>query len=229
MNALVIEPYTPDTYAFIDGLHEATHCRVRHNQTMGEGLRTMEQTYCDIVLVTMEATSFAAPRIVELIRSRANDLSVRPPDIILLCNHSLPIPDALSCRELGAMSMRRDLQLAVYEEVRLAFWKRAVRKHEMTLRVDYRNGHHSLFVGSLPVRVQLSSQLTRLVVLLLGGNESYTVEWLADELGICRQSVKKYVCDLRSIFIELCGQCIIWMEKRPGGTVCGVKANAVWS
>jgi hypothetical protein len=229
MNALVIAPHMPDTYAFIDGLHAATHCRVRHNHTIQEGLRTMEQAYCDIVLVAMDSASPAVSKIIDLIRLRAIDLLVRPPDVILLFNGSLPIPDALRCRELGAIAMRRDVPLAVFEEARLAFWKRATRKHEVTLRVDYRNGHHSLFVGSSPVRIELGAQLTRIAVLLLGGNESYTVEWLADELEICRQSVKKYICDLRRVLITTCGQGIFWMEKRPGGSVCGARANAVWN
>lgn len=229
MNALVIEPYTPDTYAFIDGLHEATHCRVSHDQTVQEGLRTMQQTYCDVVLVTMGVTSLDAPKTVELIRSRAHELLVRPPDVIVLFTRSLPIPDALKCRELGAMSMRRDIPLAVYEEARLAFWKRATRKHEITVRIDYRNGHHLLYIGSPPVRLELSSQLTRLAVRLLSGSESYPLEYVADELEICRQSVKKYVCELRRCFVEVCGQSVFWMQKRAGGTVCGAKANAAWN
>lgn len=229
MNALLIEPYTPDTSAFIDGLHELTYCRVRHDETIEAGIQTMEQTYCDIVLVTITSRSLAAPKLVEQIRTHAYDRHIRPPDVILLFNNSLPIPDALRCRELGAMSLRRDVPQAVYEEARLAFWRRAIRKHELTVRVDYRNGHHFLFVGSSPVSVELSAQLTRLAVLLFSGNKSYTVEYIADELEICRQSVKKYVCELRRIFMEACGHCVFWMEKRPGGTVCGVKANIVWS
>jgi hypothetical protein len=103
-NALIIEPYTPDTYVFINGLHDLTHCRIRHNQTIEEGLRTMEQTYCDVILVTMTSQSPPAQRVVEQIRSRAADLFVRPPEVILLFNNSLPVSDALRCRELGGMS-----------------------------------------------------------------------------------------------------------------------------
>jgi hypothetical protein len=188
----------------------------------------MEQTYCDLVLVTMSSTSLTGPKVVELIRSRASDLLVRPPDIHLLFNNSLPIPDVLRCREIGASSMRRDLPPAIYEEVRISCWKRATRKHDVTVRIDYRNGHHSLFVGSPPTSVELGAQLTHLAVLLLSGNECYTVQYLADELEICRQSVKKYICELRRIFFGMCGRYICWMERRPGGTVCGIKANAIW-
>ena len=235
--ALLIEPYSPDTYAFIDGLHDVTHCRVRHDQTIEDGLKTMEQTYCDLVLVTIAPQSSGALKVVEQIRSRASDLLVRPPEVILLFNKALPIPEALRCRDLGAMSMRRDVPQAIYEETRLAFWKRATRKHEVTVRVDYRNGHHLLYVGTPPVPVDLGAQLLRLAVLLLSGNESYTVEYLADELGVCRQSVKKYFLDLRRAFVRAHAQCeigsrsgeIFWMEKRSGGTVCGMRANPIWN
>jgi hypothetical protein len=133
------------------------------------------------------------------------------------------------------MPLRREVPQAVYEEARLAFWKRATRRHETTILIDCRNGHHFLFVGSPAAPVRLGMQLTRLAVLLLSGSESYTVEFLADELGICRQSVKKYFFDLRRAFVQAQMQCagpvleLFWMEKRPGGSVCGVRANVVWS
>lgn len=237
MNALLIEPYTPDTYAFIDGLHHLTHCRVRHDETLVEGLRTMEQVYCDAILVTISHQAPNARSVVESIRRRAVDLVVRPPQVFVLSDKHFPISDAIRCRDLGAICMRRDLPQAVYEEAQIAFWRRVARKHDMTIRVDYRNGHHFLYVGSPPVHVELGTRLARLAVLLLSGNESYTVEFLADELSVCRQSVKKYFLDLRQAFIRAEVQFnigrladeIFWMEKRPGGTVCGVRANVVWS
>lgn len=236
-NALVVEPYTPATYAFIDGLHEATHCRVRHSETLEDGLRTMEQTYCDVLIVTITSQLQSATRIVERIRSRAVDLLIRPPDIVLLFKDSFPVPEVQKCRELDAMCFRRELLHAVYDEARLAFWKRATRKYEVTFRIDYRHGHHFLFVGPPAAQIVLGPQLTRLAVLLLNGNESYTVEYLADELSICRQSVKKYFSELRRAFegafarSDIGGRIaeIFFMEKRVGGTVCGVKANVIWN
>jgi len=238
MNVLIIEPYVPDTCALIEGLRGMTHSRVSQAETLAEGFTAMEETYFDIVLVTIHRQASLAAKVLKQIRSHATHLLVRPPDVILLVDGLLPMQEALRCRELGTMCMRRDLPQAVYEEARLMFWKRATRKYDVTFRVDFRNGHHFLFAGSPPVRVELGAQLTRLAVLLLGGNESYTVEFLADELSVCRQSVKKYFRDLRQAFVQVqtqlgiasCMQTeIFWMEKRPGGTVCGVKANVVWN
>lgn len=242
MRALLTEKEASTAYPFIDGLHESTHCFVRHNRTVEECLCTMEQVYFDLILVTMNEESLPAPRIVELIWSRADQLHVRRPYVIPMFRGCLSIPDALKCREMGAMCemgaicLRRDLPQAVYEEAKLAFWKRSTKRYPITIRVEFRNGHHFLYLGSSPVRLELGDQLTRFAVLLLNSYESCTVGYLADELSICLQSVKKYFCDLRRIFaahvhpnLGLSPESILWMEKRPGGTVCGAKVNVVWS
>lgn len=235
-NVLLIEPYTPETYQLMEGFHGLANCHVLHSPTVEDGLLTMERTYCDVVLVSIGSQPPNASKTVEQIRLRAADILVRSPEVMLLFDKPLPVPDALRCKELGAMCLWRGFPQAIYEEVRLAFWKRATRKHAATIRVDYRNGHHLLFAGSPPTRVDLGAQLTRMAVLVLS-DCSCTVEFLADELGICRQSVKKYFLDLRLAFERLQTQCevgarpdeIFWMEKRPGGTVCGVRANVIWS
>lgn len=223
MRALLIESYSPGTYPFIEGLHEMTHCQVRHERTLDAGLLTMAQTFCDLVIVAMNEQSSSASNIMERITSRAAELLIRRPYVILLFENSIPAPEALKCREMGAMCMRREFPMAIYEEARLASWMSATRKHDVTIRIAFRAGHHSLYLGSSPVETSLSAQLTKLVAILVGGRESYPLEYLADELGVCRQSVKKYFFELRRAFGD-----IFWIEKRPGGSVCGVKANVVW-
>lgn len=223
MKALMIEPHSPATYPFIIGLHETTHCQVRHERTLDAGLKTMAQAFCGLVLVAMNEQLPSASEIVGRIASRATELLVRRPYVILLFENSIPIPDALKCREMGAMCMRREFPQVIYDEARLACWMNATRKHDTTIRIAFRAGRHALYFGSSPVETSLGAQLTKLVVILLGGKESYSLEYLADELGICRQSVKKYVFEIRRIFGN-----IFWIERRSGGSVCGVTANGVW-
>jgi hypothetical protein len=127
--------------------------------------------------------------------------------------------------------------LAVYDEAQLAFRRFATKKHDLTIRVEFRSGHHFLYIGSSPVPVGLSAQLTKLAVLLLSGRNCYPVEFLADELEVCKQSIKKYFCELRRAFVSAQKEFDIgsqipedfWMEKTAGGTVCGVKANVIWN
>jgi hypothetical protein len=193
----------------------------------------MRQAYYDLILVTTNPQLPVGSKIVESIRSRATGLPVLPPDIILLFHNSPPLLDTLKCRELGIMCMRRDFPQTVYEEARLVFWKRATRKYKAMIRVDYREGHHLVFAGLPPTHVEMGSQLTRFAVILLSGNGSYSLEYVADELGVCRQSVKKYFLDIRRAFARAQPQFdwdeIFWMERRPGGTVCGVRANVIWN
>jgi len=59
---------------------------------------------------------------------------------------------------------------------------------------------------------------------------------LADELGICRQSVKKYMLALRRAYdlvrsetgIKEPGSSVVWMKRSAGGTLCGLRATIVW-
>ena len=238
MRVLCIEKCSSATYPFIDGLHATTHCSVYHDESLDAGLCTMRQRYFDLVLVTFEQPPTRAWEIVDRIQSCAKDLPIRCPQVILLSEKPLPVPDALKCRDLGAMSMLREFPQPVYEEAKLAFWKRATRKHDLILRIDFCNGHHtiSLGIGSSFVPLELGTQLTKKVLILAGGNESYPVEFIADELGICRQSVKKYMAESRHASIVAQGKLpvadpikdVFWMERRPGGTVCGINANIVW-
>jgi hypothetical protein len=239
MRALCIEKLTPATYPFIDGLHATTHCSVYHDESLDAGLRTMGQRYFDLILVTHEQLPARASEIVGRIHSYAKDLLIRCPEVILLSEEPLPVQDALKCRDMQAMCMLREFPQPVYEEAKLAFWKRATRKHDLTLRIAFCSGHYdiSLGIGSSFVSLELGSQLTKQVLILSGGNESYPVEFIADKLGICRQSVKKYMAELRRTSIVTQREVGIadpeknafWMERRPGGTVCGLKVNVVWA
>jgi hypothetical protein len=237
MNALVIEPYSPATYGFIDGLNHATHCRVRHVETIEEGLRAFEEVHFDLVIVSIDQRSPPGSAIAERIKSRAAELNVRCPYVILLFSERFPMSDAQKCRDMDSIYLRHDYPLAVYDEAQLAFRRFATKKHNLTIRVEFRSGHHFLYVGSSSIPVGLGTQLTKLAVLLLSGRDCYPVEFLADELGVCRQSIKKYFFELRRAFVRAPKELGIgsqiaeefWMEKRAGGTVCGVRANTIWN
>ncbi|MDP9050764.1 MAG: HTH domain-containing protein [Acidobacteriota bacterium] len=80
----------------------------------------------------------------------------------------------------------------------------------------------------------MGAQIGKLLLLLLRG--TYTVDMLADTLGISRQSVKKYMRELnRAIKLMLDEMHLsdpvmspVWMKRGPGGTLCGLRANPVW-
>jgi hypothetical protein len=236
MNALVIERYSPATYVLIDGLNEAARCRVRHKESLEDGLREMEQVYFDVILVKIEENAIVGSAVVERIRAWATELVVPRPSVILMFEGSLPLHDAAKCKSMNASYLRRNIPQVIYDEARVVCWRSRTTKYDRAITVEFRNGHHFFYLGSSLMPVEMAAQLAKLAAILVSGNESYSVEYLADELGICRQSVKKYCFELRRVFTsaqQLNGEEgrtkeIVWMEKRPGGTICGVRSNVIW-
>lgn len=236
MNALVIERYSTETYVLIDGLNEASRCRVRHKETVDEGLYEMEQVYFDLILVTIDADVTVGSEIVERIRVRANDLVVPCPQVIVLFRGALPVPEAAKCKAMTAAYLRRSIPQAIYDETCIASWQSRTTRHSVTISVEFRNGHHFFYYGGSNKPLEMGAQLSRLAAILASGCDFYSAEYLADELGVCRQSVKKYCCELRRVFASAADHAdqgrrddIVWMEKRPGGSICGLRANVIWS
>ncbi len=238
MRALLVEQQTTATYPFITGLHEATHCSILHNESIDDAIDTIHRVPVNLLLVTLIPRPDEAWRIAERIRTETVGAPVRYPRAILLVERPLPVQDALRCRDFQAPSMLRGFPEPVYEEARVAFWALATRSFPSTIRIEFCNGHHRLYfcAGELSEEIDAGRQLVRLAVTLAGGRKSYTVESLADDLGICKQSVKKYMAELRRattlaqqrLNILTPNIDVFWMERQSGGTLCGISANVVW-
>ena len=236
--ALLIEKYAAGTYPFIDGLHQETYCRVRHEQSLDVGLRILQQEYFDIVLVTVEQQTVSALQIFEAIRAQARELLVRCPYVILLSERPEQA-DLIKCTDLGAKLMFRQHADPVYLEAKLLFAMLDRRPFKSTIRIDFQNGHHTAYFAfsTAWAEIEAANRLLKTAVTMAGGKKSYTVEWVADALGICRQSAKQYICLLNQKTFDIQLNLgiaepvadVFWMRKELGGTLCGIRANIVWT
>ena len=239
MKLLLIEPYAPETYPFISGLHEATYCDVLHAQSLDEGLSTMKEKRVSVMIVNLDKQEGKAWQVAERIRSEARDAFIRCPYLIFLSARKLPIEDIRKCCKLDVAWMLREWWPAIFQEVRRALWIREPQKMNSTLRFECHQGHHVLYqcVDAASEQIGVAFQVAKLAFILTGGLNSYTLQSIADELGVCCQSVKKYMWELRErsvlaqqkLHVFEPDRGIFWMERRAGGTVCGIKANIIWN
>ncbi len=237
MRALMVEQYSPATQVFIEGLNAATGCVVDHAQSIDEGLGVIRAKRPDLVLVNLDQLRADAWSVAERIRHETTDAISKCPHIVVLSKMPRPIRDAAKCRDLQAVCMLREFWPPIYEEARVALWLRYTKKFRSTLRIEFAQGHHSLHfcTNITSQQLRLSSRLAQMAVIMAGRLEFYAVEQLADELGVCRQTIKKYMLELREaslqtqreLMISEPDKTIFWMERRPGGTICGIRANIV--
>lgn len=236
MNILVVENYSFCTQHLMEGLNEATACRVYHSSSLVEALRRFEEIRPDLIVLNLEQSHLNALSAVRKIRMAANEIPVRCPAVIVVGNSFLNVAEAASCRDLEATFLLREAQELIYFETRIALWSRKIKKYERTIRFERHSGTWSMYLqlGMSWRQILVPTQPMRLALLLAGGREAYTVEEIADELGICRQSVKKYIFVLnravnpaQSELIET-GERIFWMVRSAGGTICGLRSNVVW-
>jgi hypothetical protein len=120
---------------------------------------------------------------------------------------------------------------------RVALWMRQTKKYRSTLRIDFDQGHYSLhFCTSTAARqLRVSSRPTEMAATMARGLDFYSVEQLADQLEVCRQTIKKYIFELREASLDIqrelmvpeLDEDIFWMERRRGGTICGMRANII--
>ncbi len=235
MKTLVIEAYSAETQVFIEELNGAIGCNVYHAQSVEAGLQVLRDQHPDAVIVNLDLLNVEGWRVVERIRCEARDVRIRCPYVILLSAKPRPLSDAAKCRELQAVCMFRDFWPAIWEELRVIFWMHQFRKFRSTIRVDFNGASYSLHLcaGRSSTQMLVAARPAELAVLLAGGREYYTVEEIADALGVCRRTVKKYMRELREASLQAQRDLLIpepdtrifWMERRPGGTICGVKAN----
>jgi DNA-binding NarL/FixJ family response regulator len=233
--ALVIEPDSYLKDLLIKDLHTRTYCRVRSAETLDGGLEIMAQVHCDIVLFTIEQSYPPAWQIVKQIRAHAHDLIVRCPEVLVLYSHPMQPSDANKCKLMDTTCLPREFTGLVAYEALLAFARRTATKYAVTIRVEFRSGHWFLYLGASRTHIRLGLQLTKLVIILLEAAGPCSVEYLAEQLGVCRQTIKKYFDDLRRIFLAAFAEAEIttfnsffWMDRQSGGTVCGVNARGIW-
>jgi DNA-binding NarL/FixJ family response regulator len=90
MKALIVEKYSPATYAFIEGLRAATGFAVDHLGNLEEALDFMVEKHLDTILVNVGHLGIDPCRATEAIRLRAKNSLVKCPQIILLSVVPLP-------------------------------------------------------------------------------------------------------------------------------------------
>jgi DNA-binding NarL/FixJ family response regulator len=237
VKTLVIEAYSAETQVFMEELNAATGCNVYHAQSVDAGLRVVRDQRPDAVLVNLDQLNVEGWQVVERIRCEAREARERCPYVILLSARPRPVSDAAKCRELQAVCMFREFWPAIWEELRIVFWVRQFRKHKSTIRIEFNGASYSLHfsAGRSSTQMRVAARPAELAVLLARGRESYTVEEIADALGVCRQTVKKYMRELREASLQAQRDLLVsepdtrifWMERRAGGTICGVKANII--
>jgi DNA-binding NarL/FixJ family response regulator len=237
VNILVVENYSLRTQLLIEGLNEATGCRVFHSSTLAEGLHRLVETRPDLILLNLDESHLRTISAVRYIRVTANDQQVRCPTMIVLGDSWLTVAEVACCRDLEATFMLREPAQPIYYEARIALWRRSLKKYPRTIRFERHSCSWSMHfcLGMSSRQILASTQLMRLALLLASGRDAYTVEEIADELRICRQSVKKYMHDLDCAVNLALGDLvesrerIFWMKRVPGGSLCGIKANVVFT
>ena len=157
----------------------------------------MQEKHVDLILVNLDEQSGEGWRIAERIRSESRDTLMRCPHMIFLSDQPPSLDDAVKCRDLDAVCMLRHSFPAIYEEAHVTFRMRLRRKMKSTLRIEHHSGHYLLFFcpgTATPKQILVGFKVAKLAALLAGGLEAYTVEAIADALGVCRQSVKGCFC-----------------------------------
>lgn len=238
MRILIIEEWSSATDNLIQELHTGTCSSIEHAGTFDEGLYKIMQKHgsIDIVLYTIAPTSSDALVFPERVRAMADDSLLRCPHFVLLALAPLSLPCAVKCMDRQVVYLLRDYPKQIVETVRVLLWKMRSSKPGPTIRIEFCGGCYRFFIcgPTTSEEIRVSVQIGRLLLLLL--RRTCTVDMLADALSISRQSVKKYIRELRQI-IELTMQRVhlaepsvdvLWMKRGPGGTLCCLQANPAW-
>jgi hypothetical protein len=240
MKILHIEQWSEATNIFIQELHAGTGCRIDHAESIDEGLVKIVESHgsIDIVLYTVCRSPDDALHFPERVRTATYDALIRCPQFVVLASSPLPLSYAAKCIDQQSVYLLRDYTKQVVEMLRVMLWRLRTSKSGPTILIEFRGGHHRFFLCGLATseEIEVTARIAQLLLLLLRGLKSYTVETLASELGISRQSVKKYMRDLRvvlqmamrSAYLVEPATDLVWMERGPGGTLCGIRANPVW-
>jgi hypothetical protein len=240
MKVLHIEQWSEATNVFIQDLHAGTGCRIEHAASIDEGLSKIVQNHgnIDIAIYSVGPTPYGVLHFQKRVRTMTADALIRCPQLVALASSPLPLPYAAKCLDQQVIYLLRDSPSQVIETVKVMLWRIRNPKSGPTIRIEFNGGHYRFFICGLTTseEIRVSAQIGKLLLLLLRGLKAYTVEMLAAELGISRQSVKKYMRDLRVIVESaLKSVCafepivdLVWMERGSGGTLCGMRAHPEW-
>jgi hypothetical protein len=179
----------------------------------------------------------------ELIR-RLKDISVAEkaecPRFLVLSLIAQPPEVCAAFEKTGAHYLHRPQPDQVVDFVRRLQWQIRADKSLPTIVVKRDSGHVREIVvrngSACAAALSLGPKLRELVgYLALHRRTESTTRMIADELGICRQSVKEYFLRLRRALEEasqdaglgLTGSAVFWTRKLSGGYVYGLTANAI--
>lgn len=238
MRAVIVEKYSPATRALMEGLNEATGFDVHRRDTLEEALELMVERNLAAVLVNVGQLGIGPCQAVESIRSRAKASLLKCPQVILMSVLPLPFNEVGDCWDLQAMCVLRQYAPPIYEAVRAGFWVRQTRTRRSTIRIEHYQGHYYIdyVLGMFSEQIEVGDRPSRLAAILAGRRGSWLVETLAEELDVCRQSVKKYIWELRQaclraqqkLLVPELDQNVFWMARGIGGTRCGISARILW-
>lgn len=84
--------------------------------------------------------------------------------------------------------------------------------------------------------MRIGPQVAKMIAMAAGGREWYSVRTLADKLGLCRPTIKKYFWESQEASLQVQQDLsiadperdIFWLQRLPGGTIGGIKANILW-
>jgi hypothetical protein len=235
---LMVERYSMEAQFFIEELNEAAGSSPYYAQSLNEGLRTMKEKRVSIMLVNLDEQGGKARPVAERIRAEARNAHMKCPHLIFLSARELPIEDVREIYKLQYAWLRREWWPAIFQEVSRALCIREPRKWNSTIRFEHYQGHYALYHCDdlASAHICVGFQPAKQAVVLAGGRIAYTVEEIADILGVTRPTVKKYMWELREgdllaqqqLQIVEPDRNVFWTERRPGGTVIGIRANVIW-
>jgi hypothetical protein len=240
MKLLHIEEWTTETDHLIQDLHAGTGCAIEHAKSIDEALFKLLQNGGRIDLITLTAGGRADDVLgfPERVRTLTANNLIRCPEMVVLAATMLPLPCAAKLLDQQVICLLRSSEKSITEMIRILLWRLRSARSGLVIRIEFRGGNYRFFIcgTGCSQEIELSTQIGRLLRLLLREFNSYTVEMLADELGISRQSVKKYMRELRAAIAIAMTKIkspaapeIVWMRRLPGGTLCGIRAHPIWS
>jgi len=239
MRILVIEEWSEATNVFIQGLHTGTACRIEQAESIDDGLLRILHGggSIDIVICTVDHAPDDALRLPERVRTATSHALIRCPQMVVLASPPLPLPYAAKCMDQRVTYLLRDSTEQVFETVKVMLWRLRAVKSGPTIRIEFRGGHYQFFIcaPTSSEEIRVSTRIGQLLLLLAREFKACTVEMLAAELGISRQSVKKYIRELRLVLDSVARRLfvseslsMVWMERGPGGTLCGLRVHPIW-
>jgi hypothetical protein len=238
MKILLVEPPSNETTMLVQALHKRTGACLYHAPSLAEGLQRIinAQGTIDVALCFSESPA-AILGFTQHVSVESAVALIRPPKLIALVPSTIAIPDFAKLK-MHLPTLLRDQLEQICLDVAALLWTMRTGGDGPSLRLEHRNGHYGMFLpgATADVEIQGSRKIQILARILAGGLQSYPLEEVADRLEICRQSVKKYMLELRRAYdaarikagINEPGTSVVWMRRGSGGTVCGLRVRVSW-